>query len=248
MVPRIPRNLSAASWSGRPASSLQLGSLASTHPALAGALTKAIDAPYEAGWNLEARRSSKLEREWALALPGGTPGQLRRPHPADACRLALFLERTPLGADPRPGDPVATVERVKELLWQAATSGEDAFILSKRGEVLGFAAIERRLEVCELPLDMAWLAGHGLAPEEVCISRMGLAGELRGHGLGHHLKQAQVLAAGDAGYRAVASPGGHRLGRALAARAGGLVQTTAASGWVLVPTRAWDGAGKPFVQ
>lgn len=248
MVPRIPRNLSAASWSGRTASSLQLGALASTHPALAGALAKAIDAPYEAGWTLEARRSSKLEREWVLALPGGATGQLRRPHPADAGSLALFLERTPLGSEPRPGNPAGTVERVKEMLWQAASLGEDAFILSRRGQVLGFAAIEQRPEVCEMPLDRAWLAGHGLAPEEVCISRMGLAAELRGHGLGHHFKQAQVLAAGDAGYRAVASPGGHQLGRALAARAGGLVQTTAVSGWVLVPTQAWDGAAKPFVQ
>lgn len=239
MLPRIPRNLAAASWSGRPASSLPLGALASTHPALAQALRKALDLPYEAGWTLETQRTGKLERQWTLALPGGAPAQLRRPNPADAGGMALFLTRTPLGADPRPQDPTGIVERVKDMLWQASASGEDAFILARRGEVLGFAAIERQPEACEMPLDLAWLASHGLAPEEVCISRMGLAGELRGHGIGHHLKQAQVTAAGDAGYRAVASPGGHHLGRALAARANGLVETTSGSGWVLVPTARW---------
>ena len=170
---------------------------------------------------------------------------LRRPELGDAGGLARFFGRTATGLDPRPADSQSIAERVKDILWQSVAAGEDAFVLSGLGEVLGFASIEQGPQACELPLDLDWLAGHGLTPEDVCISRMALAGELRGQGLAHHFKQAQVVAAGDAGYLALASPGGNRLGQALAARAGGWVQTTSVSGWVLVPTSRWSGAAKP---
>lgn len=249
MVPRIHRQLFSAAWSAKPQADLSpVVTLANSHPALHGALRRALDSSFQVGLTLEADRAAKPDRAWSLTLPGHVDGHLRRPSLVDAGALALFLSRTPTGMDPRPTDPTGLVERVKELLWQSAAAGEDAFVLAGGGRVLGFAAIDRSPEPCELPLDPSWLSAHGLAPEDVCISRMALAGELRGLGLGHHFKQAQVTAAGDAGYLAVASPGGNRLGRALAARAGGFVQTAAASGWVLVPTARWQEAGKPHAH
>ena len=97
--------------------------------------------------------------------------------------------------------------------------------------------IEAQPEDCEPPLDPAWLADHGYGPSEVCISRMALAGEVRGQGLSHVLKRAQLTAAGDAGYRALASPWGNSITQAIARRAGGLVQTASMSGWVLIPVQ-----------
>jgi GNAT superfamily N-acetyltransferase len=165
--------------------------------------------------------------------------------PGDALALGHFLRRPHFGPVVDPADPTPVIDGVRELLWQATARDEDAFVLVGHGQVLGVSMIERKPEPCEQGLDLDWLSAHGLVPEQVCISRMALARDLRGHGIGHALKAAQVVAAGDAGYRAVASLAGMTVGRAIAARAGGWVSSASGAGWVLVPTRCWPGADEP---
>lgn len=249
MWPRtISRSVGVAAYhagAGQPRSTLPgWGTLASADPGLAQALQSALAPPYASDWLQSMRRADKADRSWALALPCGTASLIRRPQPGDACRMASFFLRTPTGLAFQGRDPTPIVEAVKDLLWLSAAVRGDAFILSGRGEVLGLATIEKEIEPCEQPLDAAWLAAQGVTEDEVCLSRMVLAPELRGRGLGHALKAAQVTAAGDAGYRAVAGPAGNAVGLAIAKRAGGLVDAVSVSGWCLVPTPRWERAGR----
>ena len=242
----IPRTFSALP---RTAVALQAGCASlpgsCTDATLAEALRQAIGPAAVAAWQQAARRADKPERRWDLPLPGGNQGELRRPKPGDALALGNFLRRPHFGPVVDPADPTPVIDGVRELLWQATARDEDAFVLVGQGQVLGVAMIERTPESCEQGLDLDWLSAHGLAPEQVCISRMALAQDLRGHGIGHALKAAQVVAAGDAGYRAVASLAGMTVGRAIAARAGGWVSSASGAGWVLVPTRCWPDAKEP---
>lgn len=240
MWSRIHRTLSSVPRTGGPVPTASpSASGVCTDGALAQALSQAMDPASQAAWQQAVRRADKPERLWDLSLPGGAHGQLRRPQLGDALALGGFLRRPHFGPVLNPSDPTSVIDGVKDLLWQAAARDEDAFVLVGRGQVLGVTTIERQPEACEQALDSGWLSAHGLAPEDVCISRMALAMDLRGHGLGHALKGAQVAAAGDAGYRAVAGMAGHAAGRAIASRAGGLMDSASGSGWVLVPTRCW---------
>lgn len=242
----IPRTFSAIP---RTAVALQAGcaSLPSScaDATLSQALRKAIDPAAVAAWQQAARRADKPDHRWDLPLPGGNHGELRRPEPRDALALGKFLRRPNFGPVLDPADPTPVIDGVRELLWQATARDEDAFVLVGQDQVLGVAMIERKPEPCEQGLDLDWLGAHGLAPEQVCISRMALAQNLRGWGLGHALKVAQVVAAGDAGYQAVASLAGISVGRAIAARAGGFISSASVSGWVLVPTRCWQSTKDP---
>ncbi len=235
MWPQIQRSISGAAFRALGHSSSAPSAAGGIDPMLARALREAVNTTYQANWSFAAQTAGKPDRQWSLALPGGTSGVLRRPDPADAPRIAAFLRGTPRGPVDRPDDVGGLTQAVLDLLWQAVAPGEDAYVLSGRGTVLGVAQIEREPEVCEPELDRAWLAGQGYLPSEVCLGRMVLAKEVRGHGFGHLLKEAQLAAAADAGYRAVVSAAGHDIGLAIARRVAGDRCRPSASGWILVP-------------
>jgi GNAT superfamily N-acetyltransferase len=235
MWPQIQRSISSAAFRTLAHSSSVPATAGSADPILAQALQAAVHSSYQAHWTFAAQTAGKPDRQWSLALPGGSSGVLRRPDPADALRIAAFLRSTPRGPVDRPDDVGGLTQAVLDLLWQAVAPAEDAFVLAGRESILGVAQIEREPEVCETELDRAWLAGQGYLPSEVCVGRMVLAKAVRGHGFGHLLKEAQLAAAADAGYRAVVSAAGHDIGLAIARRVAGDRCRPSASGWILVP-------------
>lgn len=238
LSPRAAAGGGAAAQALVPGWPARWAALEAADPALASALRQALAPPYAQAWEEARLRADKPERQWALVLQGGEPGQIARPRPEDSPGLACFLRQTPTGLVIPSSDAADLVEAVKDVLWMSAAPRVDAFVLRARGLVLGLAQFEVSSPgaPCEQDLDKGWLAAQGVSHDEVCVSRVHLARELRGQGIGHLLQGAALAAAGDAGYRALAVQAGNDQGRALAVRAGGQPDKMSVDGWCLVPT------------
>jgi len=146
---------------------------------------------------------AKPPLEIRFQTKSGTDAQVRRPTPQDLSQLEAFLERCQPergagdeGSEPRPVGAAVQV-------WMADNPQHDAFVAVVGGKVVGCATLDPPGGERQSQAQRAALKAESLEPSDVCISQMLVDPEYRGLGIGKALKQAQVRAAGDAGYRAV---------------------------------------------
>ncbi|MFD0667389.1 GNAT family N-acetyltransferase [Ramlibacter sp. MAHUQ-53] len=210
MPPRVPGALSQA-LSQAPADAPPLG---------ARQLAKAASLEPRANHDLAA---VKPPVEIRFFTRSGVEALVRRPTPKDLAPMEAFLERCAPDNEAgdegtAPGPASATVQA-----WMASNPRHDAFIAVVDGRVVGCATLDPHPRHTQTPQEAAVLKDEGLEASEVCVSQLLVDPELRGHGIGKALKQAQARGAGDAGYRAVIGETRSPRVMALAERLGGVV-------------------------
>ncbi len=147
--------------------------------------------------------TAKPAVEIRFQTKGGTEAQVRRPTPQDLPQLEAFLERCQperqAGDEGSEPGPVGAAVQV----WMADNPRHDAFVAVVDGQVVGCATLDPPGSERQSVAERMALKSEGLEPSDVCTSQMLVDPKLRGLGIGKALKQAQVRAAGEAGYLAV---------------------------------------------
>lgn len=130
---------------------------------------------------------------------------------------------------------------VRSHFFNVQAPGHDALAAVLKDKVIGTADIDPEPEDYEPQVPAHFVREQGLSPSEVCVSRMAVLPEFQNLGVGRALKRAQVIAAGQAGYKAVVSETCRPSVKRIVQAEGGVVQEGMGSVWTLLPVGAAAG-------
>ncbi|TFZ03314.1 GNAT family N-acetyltransferase [Ramlibacter rhizophilus] len=177
--------------------------------------------------------------ERTSVLKDGREATVRRLEPREVGALASFHAKRMQFADLFAHKELSE-RAVRNHFLAHETPGEDALAAIVADKVVGTATIEAQPLEMELPIDGHILAAKGMKESEVCVGRMMVDPDFRGIGVGRALKEAQLVAAADSGYKAVAGLTHSAALKHVVRTLGGSVQEGMGQTWTVVRC---DGPG-----
>lgn len=170
-------------------------------------------------------------------LKNGQTVTVRRLEPHEAPKLRRYAE-VPKQLFDVVGDEAAWDRSVSNHFFNARAPGRDALAALVKDQVVGTTEIDPEPEDFEPPIDAGFVAEQGLKLSQVCVSRMAVHPDFQNQGVGRALKRAQLIAAAQAGYRAVVSETSRAAVKRIVEAEGGVVQPGLGAVWTLLPVAA----------